>query len=234
MRSIIIGLILLVAIALLSQTISAQSLDQIQWTLTVNSAETNHISMTLSGYNPNPFTWTHGFPNAAWAFYSIDGDVQSYMVPPMSISITIQAGETLTEPMDHYAYVPPGIHSLQAHALTAAGYVPLGIPVEVNIEPVSNVDGTALPLLMTVYPNPCHGSLSITGQAIKSGTARISVFNLKGQKIRDLDVMRPSDGSFTVVWDGKDMNSKPVQSGVYIIRKIHEGGSETRRVTLIR
>ncbi len=348
MKNICIGFILLITIALLSHTLGAQSLDQIAWRLTVHTAHTNHISMTLSGYNPNSFTWSFSFPNAVWAVYSIDGDVQiDGLIPPMSITISIPPGATLTEPMDHYGYVEPGYHTLQAHAFTSTGFVPIGSPAIVNVStlnpyqmnweliidnvdtngniwmrlavtnplsivwtyafynypwfnfsidgqtnpiitlpavnyltlqpgetqyrsmqytgtldpgsyilqalidhygsdllvgnpvivtvpPVSNEDLITPSLAMTVFPNPFHQSLSIAFSPSKSGLDRISVYNLKGQRIRELDSVRQSDGTLYTIWDGMDLHSNQVSNGIYVIKRIYDGGTEIRRVTLIR
>ncbi len=66
------------------------------------------------------------------------------------------------------------------------------------------------------FPNPFSGSTTISYNSTTNSheLSQIKIYNLKGQLVRDLG-LQIADCGFSVVWDGKDMDEKPVSSGVY-------------------
>ncbi|HOH60773.1 MAG TPA: FlgD immunoglobulin-like domain containing protein [Candidatus Cloacimonadota bacterium] len=82
-------------------------------------------------------------------------------------------------------------------------------------------DDPAAPALTTslsMYPNPFRESASIQVTLPKTGSADLSIFNLRGQKVREISASSLSGGQHQLVWDGKDSSGKIVNPGVYIIR----------------
>lgn len=81
--------------------------------------------------------------------------------------------------------------------------------------------------VQNIYPNPFNPSTTIT-YSISTGLnhdnstqpafTEISIYNLKGQKIRTLlEELLPA-GKHSIVWDGKDDSQKELSSGIYFIR----------------
>lgn len=68
------------------------------------------------------------------------------------------------------------------------------------------------------YPNPFNMSTTIEFNLQKPGTAKLSVYSITGQKVRELAVGKLTAGKHTAVWDGKDANGNAVSSGIYIAR----------------
>ena len=68
------------------------------------------------------------------------------------------------------------------------------------------------------YPNPFNPSTEIRFGI--SGTSRvtIAVFNILGQQIRTLVEREMHEGSYQVVWDGKDEGGNVATSGIYLCR----------------
>lgn len=88
-------------------------------------------------------------------------------------------------------------------------WIPDTVPVE---------ETATLPVeiqIRSVYPNPFNPSTSIELSAPRAGNATLSIYNLAGQKVRDLTSGAMSAGVHTVVWDGRDGNGGQVSSGVY-------------------
>jgi len=74
----------------------------------------------------------------------------------------------------------------------------------------STVKPTTLHLSQN-YPNPFNTETVITFALPRSGNVKIEIFNVLGQKVRDLVDEEVSAGYKRVVWDGKDMGVFPLQ-----------------------
>ena len=68
------------------------------------------------------------------------------------------------------------------------------------------------------YPNPFNPNTTISYQINQSGKVELSVYNIKGQKVKTLINEFKQTGKHSVVWNGKDNNSKRVSSGVYLYK----------------
>lgn len=82
-------------------------------------------------------------------------------------------------------------------------------------------DATALPTALEMrgnYPNPFNPSTIINFTLPSSGVTNLSIYNITGQKVRDLVSGPLSAGVHSVAWDGRDDSGKQVSSGVYISR----------------
>ncbi len=74
------------------------------------------------------------------------------------------------------------------------------------------------------YPNPFNPqtTISFSLDNIKKHT-EIEIFNLKGQKIKNLKIDNPKIGKNTVIWNGKDNNNRQVASGIYLYSLKQDG-----------
>lgn len=68
------------------------------------------------------------------------------------------------------------------------------------------------------YPNPFNPETTIRYALNKAGQVRISIFNVKGEKVRTLVNQFLEPGFYTTVWNGSDDNEKKVASGIYFYR----------------
>jgi len=83
-------------------------------------------------------------------------------------------------------------------------------------------DGELLPnvtKLIGNYPNPFNPetTISFSLNTENTETAEINIFNIKGQRIKQLEISHESirEGINNVTWDGTDENEQPVASGIY-------------------
>ncbi len=105
---------------------------------------------------------------------------------------------------------------LNAHQLPETGIQPNAFVLEQN------------------YPNPFNPSTTIQYQVPHEAVVRLEIFNVLGQRVRQLVNERRSPGVYTVVWDGKSDQGIEVASGIYFYR-LHSGSlMETKRMLLIR
>ncbi|MBN2830261.1 MAG: T9SS type A sorting domain-containing protein [Candidatus Cloacimonetes bacterium] len=80
---------------------------------------------------------------------------------------------------------------------------------EENVQPEFTAD-------ISNYPNPFTGitTFTVNTDKVKLHGAELQIFNIKGQKIREI----PIESSNSVTWDGKNQNDDSVPSGVYFYK----------------
>jgi hypothetical protein len=84
------------------------------------------------------------------------------------------------------------------------------------------------------YPNPFNPSTTISFSTRKSGTARLAIYNTKGQLVRTLLDTKVDSGNHNIVWNGTDDSGNPVSSGLYLYRLDHDGQSQTLKMLLMK
>ena len=65
------------------------------------------------------------------------------------------------------------------------------------------------------YPNPFNPSTTIKFSIQYDSEVELSVFNIKGQKIKTMVQNEFTNGIHTIIWNGVDDNGKSVSSGIY-------------------
>ena len=83
-------------------------------------------------------------------------------------------------------------------------------------------------------PNPFNPSTEISYQLPESGTVKLEIYNLVGQRINTLVRGEQKAGAYTVTWSGRDSQEREVSSGVYFYRFTTDGLVETRRMLLLK
>ena len=89
-------------------------------------------------------------------------------------------------------------------------------------------------LLSQNYPNPFNTETMISFALPHSSDVKIEIFNILGQKVRDLVDEEVSAGYKQVVWDGRDNAGKPVASGVYLYQLKAGSFKEAKRMILLK
>jgi hypothetical protein len=87
------------------------------------------------------------------------------------------------------------------------------------------------------YPNPFNPSTTIkfSVDGALSKYVNISIYNSKGQKIKDLVDEKLAKGNHFVVWNGDDNNGEKVNSGIYFYRlQIEDYYSEMKKMVLVK
>ncbi len=69
--------------------------------------------------------------------------------------------------------------------------------------------------LLGNYPNPFNPETAIVFNLNQSAEINLSIYNLKGQLVKELVNGNVSAGEQRIVWNGFDMNNNPVGSGIY-------------------
>ncbi|HEV8538635.1 MAG TPA: glycosyl hydrolase family 18 protein [Bacteroidota bacterium] len=84
------------------------------------------------------------------------------------------------------------------------------------------------------YPNPFNPSTRINYEVPAASNVTLKIYDLTGQEIKTLVDESLGEGSYSVVWDGKDHENNTVSSGVYICRMEAGGYSESIRLTFLK
>lgn len=85
-----------------------------------------------------------------------------------------------------------------------------------------------------VYPNPFNPSTTIRFESDKISECQVSIYNLKGQKIKNLYTGLSKSGANQFTWTGKDDHGKPVSSGIYFVRLNQNNKILTKKVMLMK
>jgi Leucine-rich repeat (LRR) protein len=68
------------------------------------------------------------------------------------------------------------------------------------------------------FPNPFNPVTTIRYDLPKAVKVKISIYNMRGQKIKVLENKIHQSGSYKVQWNGKDEHGNPMSSGLYMCR----------------
>lgn len=84
------------------------------------------------------------------------------------------------------------------------------------------------------YPNPFNPQTSIDVSVETTGHVTLTIFNARGRKVVELYNGTMTAGITTVQWDGKDMHSKDMPSGVYYAVVTINGQKFTRKMVMLK
>ena len=138
-----------------------------------------------------------------------------------------------------------GIYELHAYL---EGYEEVIIPnieiiegtfTEINfeLETLVSAEDFQLPLFdfqLSNYPNPFNPETTISFDLPQDSKVKITVYNIKGQKIKTLySFSNRGLGTRSVIWNGTDENNHSVSSGIYFYQLKVNGKSEVVKKCLL-
>lgn len=88
--------------------------------------------------------------------------------------------------------------------------------------------------LLGNYPNPFNPSTTIEFSLSEAGFIDLIVYNVMGQKVRELVSYSMPAGIHSVEWNGRDDTASPVSAGVYLTRLRMGHTVKTGRMTLLK
>ncbi|MDP8204540.1 MAG: FlgD immunoglobulin-like domain containing protein [Candidatus Tenebribacter mawsonii] len=96
--------------------------------------------------------------------------------------------------------------------------------------PNSSFDNTNL----LNYPNPFNPETTISFNLSESGKVKLSIYNIKGQKVKTLMDCTTAPGSYDCNWYGKDGQGKSVSSGQYIVKLQYNSKETATKIMLLK
>ncbi len=98
---------------------------------------------------------------------------------------------------------------------------------------------TKIGILIEVFPEEIKMEIQdelvlISFSLPKHIKVEVSIYNIKGQKVKNIINDNFIKGKHNLVWDGKDESGKPVPSGIYFFKIESEIFSEIRKCVLLK
>ena len=182
----------------------------------------------VGGETDYPYFWsgtTHAnMTNGSYASYVSFGRALGWMeMPPNSGNYTLMdvhgAGAQRSDPKSGDPSNFPYGHGPQGDVIRIYNYVRLIR----NFEPITGSNNYEIEdpasqcaiKSLENYPNPFNPSTTIEFSIQNDSDIDISIYNIKGQRIRNLTQNEFSKGNHSIIWNGDDEFGKPVSSGIY-------------------
>jgi hypothetical protein len=84
------------------------------------------------------------------------------------------------------------------------------------------------------YPNPFNPTTVIEYALPKPSPVKIQIYNILGQRVRNLVDERQEPGYKLINWDGKDDHGNEVSSGIYFYRIVAGDFVKCKKMTLLK
>jgi hypothetical protein len=110
---------------------------------------------------------------------------------------------------------------------------------EYGSEPWVSVDDPTIPptpsISLDAYPNPFKVFTNIKVNMDKAESASITIYNIKGQKVKTIALDSQKSGEQYTYWDGRDADNRQCSSGLYLINlQVNGRNVSSKKVTLVR
>jgi hypothetical protein len=104
-----------------------------------------------------------------------------------------------------------------------------------NYPNASNVTNnlTTLKTNLSCFPNPFNPSTIIEFSIQNDSKITLTIYNIKGQKVKSIINNELNKGKYSVVWNGDDDNNNPVSSGLYFYKLNVDGKTEAVKKCLL-
>ena len=101
-------------------------------------------------------------------------------------------------------------------------------------DPADNPNAPRSFALFQNHPNPFNPVTQISYQLPQDCRVRVTIYNVRGQRVRTLYDGRQSAGRHTLNWDGRDTGGRPLSSGIYLYRLEAGQFHQTKKMTLMK
>lgn len=135
--------------------------------------------------------------------------------------IMMGSSEPLSPTDGHPVFMQNAMHAL----LYSSVFGPTGIEDDTVLPAGNNLQAT---------PNPFNPMTLIRYSIGQPGPVRLDVYNILGQRVKNLMKQTLDSGVYQVEWDGRDQNGNPVSSGVYFLRMNTAHEVTSRKILLLK
>jgi len=89
-------------------------------------------------------------------------------------------------------------------------------------------------LTLSNYPNPFNPTTTIAFDLVKSGSVKLNIYNIRGQKVKSVLNENMQVGHHTISWNGTSEDGSQVASGVYFSRLENGGKTIINKMVLLK
>jgi len=90
------------------------------------------------------------------------------------------------------------------------------------------------PIEINNYPNPFNPETTLNFSLKEAAEVNIDIFNIKGQRVKQLVSGQQRAAQHSVIWNGQDDEGKPISSGIYLYRLTTENETLIRKMMLVK
>jgi len=111
-----------------------------------------------------------------------------------------------------------------------------GVAQQVSITAVEEEDTPRVFTVLPPHPNPFNPATTLRLYVAPGLAARldVTVYDLRGRRVRELHAGEAPVGWLDLTWDGRDDNGRGQSSGVYFVRARQASETKTYKMTLIK
>ncbi len=88
--------------------------------------------------------------------------------------------------------------------------------------------------IIDTYPNPFNPVTTIKYSVAHAAKVTLDIFNVRGQKVRNLVKDTKQAGQYSVTWNGKDDQGQNLSSGIYFSKMIADGKISIRKMIMLK
>ncbi len=166
----------------------------------------------------------------------------SWNAPPASRGIDeykiyideVETGTTTETYFEYTETLTPGTHEAGVSVVYSGGFESELLTEEFEYTSADDLLVFSLPQLCQNYPNPFNPTTTIEFSIYKDSRVELTIFNIKGQKIKTLIHNEFTKGSHSVIWNGTDFNNNPVSSGIYFYKLNSGRYISTKKMILMK
>jgi len=85
-----------------------------------------------------------------------------------------------------------------------------------------------------IYPNPCNSQAAISFKLKYDTDVHVSIYNVKGQMVKDFGKTGYKSGNNSLIWNGTDYTNKEITGGIYFIKLESGKNILTHKMVVIR
>ncbi len=183
------------------------------------------------------------FPDPAETITANVGDPLMFMIEASTqgaqLSFSWYIDEVLQSGVSDFIFEPVmttgGTHSIRCNIASSDSIAHnVSWTVQASSGVVENTIPSAILGELQTYPNPFNDLLQIDVTLSKASSVSLEIFNLKGRKVRSLNLGQKSSGNVTTQWDGTDENGEKCPVGIYFLKAVSDGDISIGKAMLLK
>ncbi|MDP8203906.1 MAG: T9SS type A sorting domain-containing protein, partial [Candidatus Tenebribacter mawsonii] len=150
---------------------------------------------------------------------------------PVPFTFEVVSGRGFSTPIKDYLVLNQMTGEFESSVIISGrqGYSAIKLG---ELEELENI--IARPVLLGNYPNPFNPTTKISFSLPNEEDIELTIYNIKGQKVRTLYSGMAEEGEHTMIWNGKDTNNKLVSSGIYFYKLKTNNKELTRKMLMMK